>query len=377
MKKNVFLFFLLVFIFFSKAVQATTSADDTLTKAEYNRVAMFGFHTYGGIYLGDSVTVLAYFNGTWGKGYVYDWRGFALFDFQGSYQVADKMWVMTATNGREKGLGELRAEITTQSMNGFTLMFNSDKFNWKATPKLAPLPTVINIAGLYSPAGSDEEDPDSMLDFGLVALAFDEKKDGVFATVCNTEITTRFSPFIAQHGPYGQVADVKNQMLLVQKHFLNLYFQGVDSSLSLSKLLDMGVVHYGYYSAKTELLYAQHDLISLELNYHWRMDTTLNQNYARDGSVYQVSTGKKLTLNDLFLPGFEEKLRALAEKNKDANFMEGEAVTLSTDFSIDGFGLHLYYSQGSTGNWQTQCYIPWKALEPLINPDGPLAFVVK
>jgi hypothetical protein len=377
MKKLRLLFCFLTIAFFAEYAQALPLQADTLTKAEFDKVALYGYYTYGGIYLEDSVTALLRFDGIRGEGYVYDWRGFALFTLEGSYSVNDRTWVMTATNMKEKVLGELRAEITTKSMIGFTLMFNPDKFNWKAIPNFTPLPTAVTVAGYHSPAGNDQEDPDFMLDFNLSTLAFDEQTDGAYASTFNMELIARYSPFIPQHGPYRNANDVKNQMQLAHRYFLSLYYQGVDSNLSLTKLREINAIHTGNYAAKTKLLYAQHDLLSFELIYNWSIDTTLNQVYARDGLVFQVSTGKKLALNDLFLPGFEKQLLALADRNKDTNFMEDEAVTLSTDFSIDGFGLHLYYSQGKIGNWQTQCYIPWKELEPLINPEGPLAFVVK
>ncbi|MGL4596779.1 MAG: hypothetical protein ACRCYO_04590 [Bacteroidia bacterium] len=382
MKKIIFILALLLTGFVhaqtleNKEVQRELDYMDSVKNVELRKIAMYGFHTYSGTYLDDSVRAVIYFNYDYCQGYLFTLQGIAKFSFHGFYSINEHTWTLNAFNQDNDKIGEMRSSFTPKRMTGFTLMYNADKFDWPAEEKFGTYPQCIFQYNEYSPSGHGFKDPDLLMNITMRVFVFNEKKAPQLASTMNSFMMNRATPFLETRSAYRDSMDVMIQTKKVNEYFAKLYYAGIDSTKDLSEINASGKVHFGHYNASSEVFYAQNDLYSAECRVYWRMDTTLKHDH-NDGMVYQISTGKKLELKDLFLPGYEEKLKALAETHKSNSFINDEPFYLSQNFYINGFGLHLLYAQGADGSWHSSCFVPWSELKDFIDPNGPLAFVVR
>ena len=105
-----------------------------------------------------------------------------------------------------------------------------------------------------------------------------------------------------------------------------------------------------------------------------------------------IATQKKLTLRELFLPGTEEKLKAVALKFyrmqhnlkpfqplTDDDWFENRFV-LAENFAITPRGLYFLYNRYEIKPYaagQTSFFLPYGAVRDLIDPQGPLAFAIR
>ena len=105
-----------------------------------------------------------------------------------------------------------------------------------------------------------------------------------------------------------------------------------------------------------------------------------------------IKTQKRLTLQNLFLPDYDEKLHSIArsyyKKAHDLKPSESLAsdgwfenkFVLAENFAITPYGLYFLYNQyeiKSYADGQTEFFLPYSAIRELIDPNGPLAFARK
>lgn len=104
---------------------------------------------------------------------------------------------------------------------------------------------------------------------------------------------------------------------------------------------------------------------------------------------FDLSSGKRLTLQDLFTAGFQERLNSVAEKRfrelkaiapgqsySDADFwFENEQFTLTDNFAVGDTGVVFYYNNYEIAPYAmgpTELGISYRDLKEIINPQGLL-----
>ncbi len=105
---------------------------------------------------------------------------------------------------------------------------------------------------------------------------------------------------------------------------------------------------------------------------------------------FDLQSGKRLTLKDLFTEGFQERLNIVAEKRfrelkaiapnqtyADAGFwFENEQFKLTDNFAVGDTGVVFYYNNYEVAPYAmgpTELGISYRDLKELIDPNGPLA----
>jgi hypothetical protein len=115
-------------------------------------------------------------------------------------------------------------------------------------------------------------------------------------------------------------------------------------------------------------------------------------NYGYANLVLDMKQGSQLALDDLFIPGYESKLKqlALAELKRqykastvgdltDQGFFLENGFELTDNFFIQKNGIGFTYNPYEIAAYAlgaVDVFIPWSSLQDIIRPDGPLAWTL-
>ncbi|AYL96507.1 DUF3298 and DUF4163 domain-containing protein [Mucilaginibacter celer] len=108
---------------------------------------------------------------------------------------------------------------------------------------------------------------------------------------------------------------------------------------------------------------------------------------------WDTKAGKNLTLNDIFTPGYQDKLKAIAEKIfrrdeklsdraslKDNYFFKDDKFALNTNFSVTPLGIKFLYNQYEIKPYAagiTELFIPYAQIKSLLRPNTVVSQFIK
>lgn len=108
---------------------------------------------------------------------------------------------------------------------------------------------------------------------------------------------------------------------------------------------------------------------------------------------WDTKAGKNLTLDDVFAPGYQDKLKAIAEKNfrkdeklsetaslKDNYFFKDDKFALNTNFLVTPLGIKFLYNQYEIKPYAagiTELFIPYAQIKSLLRPGTVVSQFIK
>ncbi|MBA3647566.1 MAG: DUF3298 and DUF4163 domain-containing protein [Chitinophagales bacterium] len=142
---------------------------------------------------------------------------------------------------------------------------------------------------------------------------------------------------------------------------------------------------------QTQVLFNENYILSLrKLNYEYTGGAHGNSSFVN--LVFNLHTGYPLKLDDILKPSEINQISQLenGQLRKDYNIQAGHALTdagflidkveSNNNFFITKSGLGFTYNPYEIAPYvfgSVNVIIPWNQLQPLINPNGPLAWAIK
>jgi len=145
------------------------------------------------------------------------------------------------------------------------------------------------------------------------------------------------------------------------------------------------------YSTFLEPVFNERDLLSIAYNSYMYTGGAHGM-YGTSNYVFDTKTGRAITLDKIFLPGYDAKLTKLLEQQfrKDNEVAAGQSLS---DFGLfvekieptenffiakNGIGFtYVPYEIGPYAAGQIEIIVPYTLLNELINPKGPVGWAVK
>ncbi|CAN5753043.1 hypothetical protein BH11BAC7_BH11BAC7_26950 [soil metagenome] len=136
-----------------------------------------------------------------------------------------------------------------------------------------------------------------------------------------------------------------------------------------------------YLSTSCDVTWNGNGILCLESGW-WEYTGGAHGNGFVEYNCFDLQSGKLLTTDDIFKKGYEEPLRlkAVEHLDRDPDFFSRDSLELNGNFYITPEGIGFFYNSYEITayvNGQPVAFIPWKEMEQLVDPKGPMNWVKK
>ncbi len=176
-------------------------------------------------------------------------------------------------------------------------------------------------------------------------------------------------------------------------NYIDSYRETFQDAVTAESKLLMDESPYSFnwdYQEKYKVIYNEHHLLCVE-EFGYFYSGGAHGNYGFSYRVYNLMTGEKLQLEDIFSAGKLDELTAIAEKQlradrgiPDANALSVsglfiDKLELKEDFFVDRNGIGFTYNPyeiASYADGPVTIYLKWEQVKSLIKPVGPVSWVL-
>lgn len=145
------------------------------------------------------------------------------------------------------------------------------------------------------------------------------------------------------------------------------------------------------WSTNMEVFFNERDLLGIASSSYYYSGGAHGM-WGTSNYVFDTRTGKEIVLDDIFLPGYKEKLTELlaAQFRKDNEVSEGQSlqefglfvdtIEPTENFFVTPSGIgftYVPYEIGPYAAGQIELVIPYGAISTLLDPKGPLSWGIK
>lgn len=254
--------------------------------------------------------------------------------------------------------------------------------------------SVVILLGSFTACGQKKE---AKIDYHTKTFKKLYEADSMRAVDFNIEI------IVLDNAPTPAAKDSINKYLsqiynapIMGEYKVNSIEELYDSTLSDFKREVPGSIEMGYpfnvaLDRKINVAMNENNLFTFVVNQYQFTGGAHGMTYLINYN-FDATTGKQITLNEIFNPGYKEILRQRAEKYfrlknnlepndnlEDAGFwFENNRFSLNENFLLEKDSLSFMYNQYEIAPYafgQFEIKIPYSDIENIINKDGALKFV--